>query len=63
MSDPYREEKTPLLVEFTRTQEEGLTPVRSLPSLSREELEEMSNKAMDKALVVMQSTAQKVFLQ
>jgi len=59
MSDPYSEEKTPLLIEFTSTQE-GLTPVRNIPWPNRDELEEKSNKAIDKAMTVIQSTAQKV---
>jgi hypothetical protein len=58
MSDPYSEEKTPLLIEFTTTQE-GLTPVRyTWPS--REGLEEKSQQAIDKAMTVIQNTAQKV---
>jgi hypothetical protein len=59
MSDPYSEEKTPLLIEFTTTQE-GLTPVRNIPWPNRDELEEKSNKAIDKAMTVIQSTAEKV---
>jgi hypothetical protein len=59
MSDPYADEKTPLLIEFTTTQEE-LTPVRNIPWPNRDELEEKSNKAIEKAMTVIQSTAEKV---
>jgi hypothetical protein len=37
MSDPYSEEATPLLVEFTKT-EEGLTQVSALSFLNRDQL-------------------------
>jgi hypothetical protein len=55
----YSEEKTPLSIEFTSTQE-GLTPVRNIPWPSRDKLEEKSNKAIEKAMTVIQVTAEKV---
>lgn len=60
MSDPYREDKTPLIIEFSKTQEGGLVAVSEIPPVSREELEEISNKAIDKAMTIIQETAQKV---
>jgi Trypsin-co-occurring domain 1 len=61
MSNPYKEEKTPLLIEFTKTPKGGLEPVRSPPpARTREELEEISNVAIDKAMTVIQDMAQKV---
>ena len=60
MSDPYSEEKTPLLIEFTTTTQEGLTPVRNIPWPNRDELEEKSNKAIEKAMVIIQNTTEKV---
>jgi hypothetical protein len=59
MEDPYDEENTPLLVEFTKT-EEGLTPVSALSFLSRDQLRDKSNKAIDKAMVVIQDVARRV---
>ena len=59
MSDPYIEENTPLLVEFTKT-EEGLQPVSALSFLNRDELKEKSNKAIDKAMSVIQDVAGRV---
>jgi hypothetical protein len=59
MSDPYSEQETPLLIEFTATQE-GLTPVRNIPWPTRNELEEKSNQAIEKAMIVIQNTARKV---
>ena len=59
MSDPYADENTPLLVEFTKT-EEGLTPVSALSFLNRDELKEKSNKAIDKAMSVIQDVAGRV---
>jgi hypothetical protein len=50
MSDPYSEEKTPLLIEFTSTQE-GLKPVRNIPWPSRDQLEEKSNKAKGMTII------------
>jgi hypothetical protein len=64
MSDPYNEERTPLIIEFTKTPEEGLVPVRAVPPrLEQEELpklEEKSNKAMDKAMTIIQDIAKRV---
>ena len=61
MSNPYKEPKTPLLVEFTKTPKGGLESVRSPPpARTREELEEISKLAVDKAMTVIQDMAQKV---
>ena len=59
MPDPYSEETTPLLVEFTKT-EEGLTQVSALWFLNRDQLKEKSNKAIDKAMSVIQDVAWRV---
>ncbi len=60
MSDPYSEGKTPFLIEFTTTTQEGLTPVRNIPWPNRDDLEEKSNKAIEKAMMIIQNTAEKV---
>lgn len=64
MSDPYFQEKTPLIIEFTKTPEEGLVPVRAIPPALEPEglqkLEEKSDKAMDKAMTIIKDTANRV---
>jgi hypothetical protein len=61
MSNPYKKERTPFLIEFSKTSGESLVPVRNIaPPDSTEELEEMSSKAMDKAITIIHDTSQKL---
>jgi hypothetical protein len=56
--EPYKEQKTPLLIEFTKTQRGGLESVSNVPpALSPEQLEQISNAAIEKAMIVLQDTA------
>jgi hypothetical protein len=56
--EPYKEQKTPLLIEFTKMQKGGLESVSNVPpALSPEQLEQISNAAIEKAMTVLQDTA------
>jgi hypothetical protein len=57
-SDPYYEESTPLLVEFTTG--EGLRQVSFPFRRNRPQFEEKSNKAFDKAMTTIQNVAGRV---
>jgi hypothetical protein len=59
LSDPYSEENTPLLIEFTKT-EDGLTPVSALSIFSSDQLKDKSLKAIEKAMDVIKEVAQLV---
>ena len=49
--EPYKEQKPPLLVEFTKMQRGGLESVSNVPpALSPEQLEQISNAAIEKAM-------------
>jgi hypothetical protein len=60
MSDPYTDESTPLLIEFTTG--EGLRPVGKdwFRHGNQQQLEEKSNKAIDKAMGTIKNMAGRV---
>ena len=58
--DPYEEEDTPILVEFSKTEEGTLQPVSAFDWFDRDKLKEKSDKAIKRAMIFIQDMSQKV---
>lgn len=58
--DPYEEQDTPLLVEFSKTEEGTLQPVGLRDWFDRNKLKDKSDRAIEKAMTFIQEMSKKV---